>query len=241
MFATRGGSLTGRLLIVPPPEVESALQRHMGTREFAQRRRVAAVRTAPAGAIAFVAPDGHSTAVIPNHGLDYVRSIATHEVLHFAEHRREAAESYRPPRPQTVLQLAAIYRSEYVIERARGELSNGLGWQPTALDRAGWRLDGTDADIERAILSARGRGAVAHAWQTAGDFIRMWVMALGGRAGWAGASALPARPFRDWPWVRLSASLKRAYGSPEAPLRRLDSVVYGGLDPLLGALDAQLS
>jgi len=101
-------------------------------------------------------------------------------------------------------------------------------------DEAGWVLDGTDQEIEHSVASLRGARGRDRAWQTVGDFFRMWVMALGGRQGWLGGGDLPARPFVDWPWLGFAASLADAYAAADRSLTHLDSLVLDrGLGPLL--------
>lgn len=238
------GALDGRAILCAPADFWLVLEREMPHDEFAAIVALEQVRTAPAGARAFRDEAGRSTAVIPDFGDDYVRTFAPHELLHFSEHRRKAAESYLEPEAGTIPQLAAVYRSEYTVERTRGEIARRLGWQPTAFDHPG------DGDlVEQALQvgqtirglarSARWSPAAGgRAWQTLADFLRMWAMELGARQAWYDATDLPAAPFVSWPWGALARGLQRSFELPNGSLAALDQIVCDeGLRPLIASAD----
>jgi hypothetical protein len=230
-----------RLVVVSTEEgaMVGALKMWMPADEYNAWLAVQPGRPVATGAKMFAARDGLRTAVvlaIPERGT--FLGMAAHEYLEAAIDRRRDAEAYDLPTDE--LLNAHVVATEYIVERARIEISAALRWPASGLDGIGLteQVDDLSGGLPAMLQHSRRTNFPSNeGWQHWVNIMRVWAMSLGRvHAGSAGDEADLAR-FRDTELVRetadawrtAEAALQRAWNGPGLATVELDAIVRDGL------------
>jgi hypothetical protein len=196
-------------------------------------------RPVATGAKMFVARDGCLTAVVlplPERGT--FLGMAAHEYLEAAIARRRDTEGYELPMDE--LANAHVVTTEYIVERARIEISAALRWPASKLDGLG--LTEQVDDLSKALpamlrRSRRPAFPLNEAWHHWVNIIRVWAMSLGRVHSGSSADRADLARFCETELVRetadawrsADAALDRTWGGSDLATVELDAIVCDGL------------
>jgi len=230
-----GGAGLERLVVAELRQgaIGHALHEWMDAGEFRAWEREQSRRPVATGAKSFIAHDGRRTAVVlPLPQRPEFLMFATHELLEAAQSAREEAEGFAFPSHDVHLANAHVMRTEYVVERARLEISGGLRWPQSSLDGVG--LAEQVATFEQALPGIVRNSRVAEyptqlAWQHWVNIIRVFAMSAGRAAAGSDVDRAELERFYAQPliaetvsaWRTAQAALDALWDRPHEPTQTL--------------------
>ncbi len=228
-FAAAASSHTwvgeGPKRVVVTTDLVAAFKRYMSDRKFRDWSERQQQRHADTGAIgvgmAFIARDGISTVILAQlDSKDTTLSLLAHEYLEAATSAHAEQLGFPEPASAEATHSRALW-GEYLVERARREISDSLGWPVTNLDHGFLLLTAKDAltaskrqqgwaytllALDFAKVSARADAGVA---DEEADLDRFFEMGL------------PLEPWREY-----LGALRAIYNNPNGDLHSNDECVF---------------
>ncbi len=194
-------------------------------------------RIAGTGAINFIAADGRRAAAVPSvpERATFLM-LAGHEIVEAALERRFARQASHRSREPTHTSLAHVLWTEYVVERTRRQIFNGLGLGHSLLDnglvsKQVEQLAGELPELIRWALERRQiPGRVSQHWA---ELARVYAMSLGRADEGSPEDVADLTAFRRHElvsesaagWNALDGALRRAYDQPTADAYSLDQLI----------------
>jgi hypothetical protein len=194
-------------------------------------------RIARTGAINFIAADGRRAAAVPRvtERATFLM-LAGHEIVEAALERRFALQASHRSREPTHTSLAHVLWTEYVVERTRRQIFNGLGLGHSLLDNGllSKQIEQVEGELPELIRWAIARRQIpprmAQHW---GELARMYAMSLGRADEGSPDDLADLAAFRRNElvaesaagWEALDAALRGAYEQPAADAYSLDQLI----------------
>jgi hypothetical protein len=200
------------------PTMRAALRRWMATAAFNEWDEDQHGRPVATAGKTFTAADGVITTVVcPMPDDAMFLGLAAHELIEMAHHAQGLSSPEEPRR-----MIGMVLADEYVTDRARTEISSGLGWRWSQLDVE----LGLDKQADNLVRLLPAMAVQPHPtpefWLHWQNLARVWAMASGRRDGGMDRMDRALREWAEHPivvdngWSPVRETLQALYEHPQA-------------------------